>query len=365
MIRLYGSTSTFLQGVGASNVSQTIDIQSHGPDRFVTVSPTEAPVTTGCAVPQRYPFFVPNESNPCQAAAVLRVAPKGHLVALGTDRVLFDAVQMPQVDQVIAIDKEEQALQFHYLNESVLRSLDAGDLTTYQALRLSPTRELWEKMISDGRRAGRITESDAAALMRDETFVWWKSCVSEGQPWDALYGRQNPQGRFEGVNYILDLELFQVVQSLAHQGRYHGGLLDLTDSTQVQGLVQELEQEGALVSVLDLSNAWENTPANAYLGARAMAGLLEPFSQVVSEESLLMLTKGWWKRPGNSGLVYVGFTFKSLWNQLNQNDPHTGQKNTWLDVARVIERRMGHQVFLSSRDRNYPRGMLIQDMNQW
>jgi hypothetical protein len=249
---------------------------------------------------ERENWVPPNELFPQDSLPILKQAPAGAYVTVGTERGFISAANSPQVSHLVLLDIEANAVRFNEINVALLQA--ARDREDYLRLRMAADGDTWRIA------AATVGDERSRALLSDpKAWDWWRNRVrnlsADGKPlrstdlFEPLHRPENAwNGKlndfharsdhpFEGVSYLEHDALFHRVHQMAKSGRIRSLRMDLGDPQAMKGLAQALVSEKVPLSVLDLSN----THAKAFLG-QATAGLLDAMAPAASPESVLVAT---------------------------------------------------------------------------
>ncbi len=254
-------------------------------------------------------FLPPNEQQPLQVAPILAEAPEGVLVSVGSDRVNFNDVLHPKFTDIIAADYCDDIVLFHSVNRLLLRASPPKDRNFYYKLRVKAKHEEWKEAATQALELELISPEDHAVLHDPEVFGWWEENISKDERWNSLYEASN---QFESVNYLLDDAAFSQIQQRALGNHFFAENIDFGNKEHVDALVAHLKAQGKTVSVLDLSNAWENEFPNNYLGCLKTAYVLEKFGEVMSPEGIVIFTMGGRISKHETNIVYHGYRYKAI-----------------------------------------------------
>ncbi len=255
------------------------------------------------------PHLAPNELSPGTASPILKTAPEGVYVAVGTERGFIGAALAENVTDLLLIDRNIEIVYFNQLNIALLRT--SKNRQDYLKLRLHSSFEEWRSRLEKA----DLDSTSRKFLSSEKAFNWWQTNVRNNsafklfhrhpeQIWVSPDGRLReivpPEGPpFFNANYLHYDVLYEKIKSLADAGRIGTALQDLASLT-IEDLSVILQNK--VVSVLDISNAW----AKDYLGSLGVAKLLQTFSIFTRHNSLFLTTspKRHWR--------YLGHTFRTI-----------------------------------------------------
>ncbi|MCM2322328.1 MAG: hypothetical protein NDJ90_03605 [Oligoflexia bacterium] len=271
----------------------------------------EKPLDTGLKS-----YLAPNEGTPVFQAPLLRKAPAGVHVSVGTERGFIGAAFNPAATHVLLVDMTPTVTQFNQINVALLKLAD-GDLTAYRQLRLKASAAEWQKRATELLAAGRLDRSSAELLSSKAVWENWKFGVRENQGFAGMHVRPGKEDFFYGANYLHDKKLFARLSALAREDRIQAVTMNLTDETQLRQLVSAMKTAKLPLSALDVSNAWWPQYMPAEQGG--FARMLGAFEEVSQPKSLLMMSSWNMQQPiptmdGGPDRIwgYFGFTFDKL-----------------------------------------------------
>ncbi|PIR25068.1 MAG: hypothetical protein COX62_06045 [Deltaproteobacteria bacterium CG_4_10_14_0_2_um_filter_43_8] len=284
-------------------------------------------------------FLLPNELHPLQARPILSQAPHGAIVSVGSERLLFHALQMPSVTHILGVDYSPSIVRFHRINNALLRTYDSCD--NYMQARTCDNYEVWRNHFT----SGNLTHDEYLAVSDKETFKWWSQVIGPNKAWNYVYEKaEEANSPFYGVQYMGDAKLFSQVASLAQRGAYTAMCIDLGEAAALEQLATNVQQNFEPISVFDLSNAWQDEFPNSYLGVLKTATLLESIIPLMHVHGLILFTMGTRLSFNITRMVYVGFRVQALHQMLGKSDTWTGKKYTMQHVvirmADIIKRQL-------------------------
>lgn len=106
-------------------------------------------------------FIVSTEMSLKMAEPVLRQAPSGLYIGVGTDRALNGAALSQNVTHFLAIDYDAKIVRFHKINFELLK---AKTLTQYRKLRWDADFSAWQEFSKKNKNALKLTKED---------YEWW------------------------------------------------------------------------------------------------------------------------------------------------------------------------------------------------
>ena len=218
-------------------------------------------------------YVLPNELNPEIAVDIFKGAPEGVYVTVGAERGLLAATLAPNVTHLLQVDLVPEVVRYNQLNVILLKV--AESLPDLLSLRTAP-RSVW----LDRSKSDRLNSREKALLASEESHKFYLEV--EGGARERLV---HPD-YFKGSSYLKSPELFARAQSLARGNRIQVAQGNLTDFPRLKGLAQDLASRGLKISILDLSNAWEEK----YVGPRGVNEILNSLKTALKPESVVLGT---------------------------------------------------------------------------
>lgn len=124
---------------------------------------------------------------------ILARAPRGAVVSVGSERVLFDALMMPDPTEIIAIDFAEDIVKFHMINATLIKACVPEDISTYFQLRTQPTKKMWQEFSLQALQSGRIGHDEYSLLADINSHTWWAHSVAHNKQWHDFHTRGNTE----------------------------------------------------------------------------------------------------------------------------------------------------------------------------
>ena len=226
----------------------------------------------------------PNERDPAAAIKIFESAPAGLYAGLGTERVLIGASLSPKVNGIVHIDLGPNACRYNRINRELFRN---GRYSEYLNLRFSADSKAW---------------IDTGSLTEEEYNDWQQLRQRE-----LTYNFENFNSTdFRGANYLRFRAQFEKIHFIVSQNRHAVEQINLSDSANVETLVNRLAMVGEKISILDLSNAWRLP----FMSKNELIAALELFSRVVHDDGILLITK-----PSMLGWEYRSIKFSAMRKQ--------------------------------------------------
>lgn len=270
-------------------------------------------------------FLVPNETRPHDASNILQQVGPGAIVGVGSERLIFNFLLAPEGKDrsILAVDNNPNIIVFHQVNKILLKIASDSDVDAYRKLRVSASWEEWVAAADEALSQARITEEEYRQVVHRNVFAWW-SMEMRAWEWRSFYKKPRTRvgQKFYGVNYLYKVDLFSRIQSLARNNRYSTAEVDLSDGESFLTILQgHLGEEGRL-ALFDLSNAWQGSFRQNYLGLEGTAGLVSQLNTVARDQTILLTTRllGRWAVT----TLYRGYRFTLLRKILNSRDGAEG-----------------------------------------
>lgn len=238
-------------------------------------------------------FVRPNERNPKKSAFLLKEAPEGVYLSVGTERGFMGATLAPNTSHLLLVDMDPNVHIFNYLNILFLKL--AKDRQDYKYLRFQAGHS---EIVGRAEQMGFAAE-DVAFLKNLDVFHFLKYLVRSSfflrpvsiwAPFSAIAGR---------AHYMNNLENFNKLSALAKSGRIKTFIGDLGSEEDLKKIEGVVEKWNTKVSVLDISNAWVSTYINektnqvvpGYMSDSGLKFLIQKVSEISSSESILLVTQ--------------------------------------------------------------------------
>jgi hypothetical protein len=218
-------------------------------------------------------YVVPNELNPEAAASILSQAKEGAYISVGAERGLLGALLSKGVTHLVQIDLVPEVVLYNQLNVVLLKV--ARDLPDYLALRNGEVSE-WKKRAA----LTTLNEREKQILLSEENAKFFASV--EGGARERLLHADY----FKGSSFLRDEKLFAKVQVFAKANRIQVLQGNLTDGDRLRQVANQLKERGIQISVVDMSNAWEEK----YIGPRGIQDVVKSLSPALSAKSIIMGT---------------------------------------------------------------------------
>lgn len=285
-------------------------------------------------------YLVPNERYPLDAQPALVRAGPGIIAGPGSERVLFDFLMAESSTHVLALDIDPDIIKFHKLNSILCRISPPGERETYRRIRTQPETDAWAALAAKALINGKISAADLAVINDPQNLFWWKEKVSLNPNWGDFYiVDTSPLKHYEGVNYLYDDAQFIRVQNLMLSGRFQAVQVDLGNAEQVGRVTAAIKKSGIPVSVLDLSNVWQDEFPNNYLSERQVTSLFERFNEVASPTTLIVTTAGQARRSNNDHklIKYVVHDFAEARKKASGINDWSKRELGWEDFTASIK----------------------------
>lgn len=236
-------------------------------------------------------YLPPNENHPEWQQEILKKAPPGLQIAVGTERGFMGLGINPQATGLVLIDRDPKVVKYNEINIAFLKLAETR--REYQRLRFAENYSDWEK-------AG-------LKLDRSAWDFWQTYVIGDGR----FKEFNNPKSQFfEDSNYLFSPDRFEKLSKLAKTGKIKTELLDLREPKELRGFVNRLKLRGEQLSVLDISNAWQKQ----YMKGEALSNLLKEFGTWANPKSILMITRRNLSDGPTQSFIYEAYTFENLVN---------------------------------------------------
>ncbi len=238
-------------------------------------------------------YINPTELNPGEAGQILKLAPAGAYLTVGTERGFIGAAQTENASHLVFMDYSYGVNHYNRFNTALLYL--AKNREDYLWLRLKATQE---EVVA---RLTKETPDDYRELIsnQDSWEIWKKHFNEEGfrllhEPPDKNY----PNHAFESANYLYDDTQFARLSKMAKEGKIASLQIDLSHSSTIEKLVSELKKKNVPLSVFDYSDVWYDIPAHdlVFLKKNQTANLLDSLKPIAKDDSVLLLTS-WYATP--------------------------------------------------------------------
>ncbi len=220
-------------------------------------------------IPKKYPFLAPNEKNPQHLKPLVKQAPMGAYISVGTERGFIGAALTPGATHLVLTDIDPNVVQFNQINIALLTL--SGSQSEYLKLRMAQDEKAWTQI----------------GLTAENYQFWKKSTEAKG-----FQEFHNPDsGTFQNANYLFDPILFKKLQTMAKEGKIAAIHLNLEDTENVLALGKYLKSKNIPLSVLDISNAWKY----GLLKGATTHPYVEALEAITLPSSLLVATTEGWR----------------------------------------------------------------------
>jgi len=261
-------------------------------------------------------YVAPNERNPRKSFSILKQAPNGVYVAVGTERGFIGAAATPNASHLLLADTDESTVLFNRLNVILLKL--SKDRTDYIHLREKADFYEWSRRATEA----ELTADERTLMANHKVFYFWSWHVRNFfflraySVWSLL------PSTFYFSHYMFNNERFRHIQEMAKLDRIKAVPINLSDTPKVERLVEALSTANLRLSILDLSNAWWR----AYIDRSSLVALVKKFAQISTDQSIFMITsdaniwylKQIWK--------YFGFRLKEVASEDNLNKALNGDR---------------------------------------
>lgn len=256
----------------------------------------------------------------------------GFVLGVGSERVIFDYLMTPAATGILAVDYDPEIITFHIINSFILDSLPLGDMKSYQEFRTKKSFFLWEKFIPSGKNQKKQLR---------EMYTWWTKNIVENPGFkDFHHNNRLSKTSFPSLNYLYIEKNFRRIQKIAKNGNYkyfHGDLGDIYDLEKLKFFIQN---EKIPVSVVDISNAWQNEDFNKYLGEEKTSTLLKTLNFIAKPE-IMITTSGkmvqWQEDIVSVNILYRVFSWDALLRFISSTNKGSSTLYDWKDFYQIIK----------------------------
>lgn len=262
-------------------------------------------------------WISPNEYFPEALKWVLKEAPNGLVISVGSERGFIDLALAKNVTHLLLTDNNRAVVLFNSINIALLKL--AENQASYLYLRLDATIENWREKVH---HSINLDDESKRLLTDKRSFDFWikmvRKCKKLGfyalhqwhhkRPLPPL--RPYIQTYFKNSNYLQNNNLFNRLSSLAKRNRIQAVHIDFSEE-KLLDLVQLLEFKKIRLSVIDVSNAWWPK----YFGLKRLGEIIGDFFTLAENKSIVVVTNTipGMAGPGvNSEFGYITATFENL-----------------------------------------------------
>lgn len=192
------------------------------------------------------PYVCPNEKNILSAQSMIKSAPRGVYVGVGTERCLMTAAMNPNFTHVIMADYDVRIGIFNEINIALIKA--APDRKSYLELRLS---ENFNDFQSALKKCGYSYSGEGPDLNLEKHF----SFFHENLHW-GFASYHNGDGDYKYVSYLHNNDAFARIKNLADEGKIFTRVYDISNKENILKLEQDLKKRKLCISMYDISNAW-------------------------------------------------------------------------------------------------------------
>jgi hypothetical protein len=253
-------------------------------------------------------YINPTEHNPQAAAAILKGAPNGIYFTVGTERAFIGAGQTPNVDHLVVVDVQQNAINYNLLNIALLQIAESR--TEYLWLRRNAPPQFIAQLFT------KVDVGTKTYLLDVDNWKWWQQ-IRQQAGFVLLEARPDDTGglrdhAFRGANYLYNDIQFDRVAKLAKEGNTACVLVNLAIPTDVNSLVNKIKNLGLALAVLDITDLWYNSAEISFLKLKEITSLVQSFKSIATADSILLLTSWYGKflHPNNlhkkPKIIYTG-----------------------------------------------------------
>lgn len=230
-------------------------------------------------------FLVPNETHGGRLGPKLAHTPSGLYVTTGTERGLMTSALLPENPKgLVLVDRDPKVVFFNLMNRALLAL--ARNRQDYLELRLRGNFEtVSERLRTEG---AEISNENSRLLKDPAAWRWWKEAVQASSAWESFHRDPslNPDRSYAGANYLFSDKLFARVSDLAKRDVIYVWQLDMKSEEFKKRLRVIGGEVRAQVSLVDLSNAWQE----GYIGYKATIELFAFLETLISPKASLVFT---------------------------------------------------------------------------
>lgn len=254
-------------------------------------------------------FVAPNEWHPEHTIELVRDAPEGVYISVGTERGVIGATITQKVTHLVLGDYDPEVLRYNQINVALAGASHRKDREHFVSLRKALDHDVWLDAV---KAKVNILPEHKEILSSADNFKFWRKHQTKLSP-DLSHRvsydfevMEKPE-LFVGVNYLREDRLFEKFQSMAESRKIDSILLDFTNLDGIEKLVKDLTNLGLKISVLDISNAW--LPQLYTLGGEHVLNQVVLAFQKIASPTTRLLTSGSYVVPY---WLYSAFTFSFL-----------------------------------------------------
>lgn len=147
-------------------------------------------------------FVAPNEEFPDDAKALLRRAPEGIYLSVGTERAFMGFAMADRASHLMIVDADPKVIRFANINIALLAMSESLD--EYRALRFAESHKIWSKKIKD-----LNLPKEAFSNMDAEGFEFWSENINR-EAFNSFHSTEDDaNGPFAESNYLFKCGCFQ------------------------------------------------------------------------------------------------------------------------------------------------------------
>ncbi len=251
---------------------------------------------------QHFGFEHPNETLPQYAIPILKNAPQGVYVSVGTERGFIGGALAEKASHLLLADVDPKVVFYNKINAVLLKL--SQDRKDYLKLRFDTQPNKWlaiaEKRGLD-QAASQIIQSaikmeqESSTRVSIENYSWWKDDINGASSIEFKRSRNKwfPQRAFRGASYLASDSQYEKLHQMAKDDRIGVLQLDFTDLANLQTVANYLKSQHLPISVLDTSNVMvEIKESNGKPDYRIRDfPIYEGFRSDASNESIFLMTK--------------------------------------------------------------------------
>lgn len=194
-------------------------------------------------------YVEPNEMHLNIGEEIYRRSNHGVYLSVGTERSFMGAAYT-RAEALYVIDIDPDIIQFTRINRALLSA--SSNRTEYVYLRTKATVKDWTE------KAKSAVGETKSILEDSKSWTFWNTEVLQANFWggfrELLKMPVKVQDSFYGFNYLFDDALYSHLKKLVEQGRIWVSAADLTIKSQMQPVLDKIQNEGLELGIIDTSN---------------------------------------------------------------------------------------------------------------
>lgn len=266
-------------------------------------------------------FPISSEMQIGKLHPIILRAPEGGYVTVGAERSFRAVSMMPQATFLLQFDVAGDIVRFNLINKELLK---CPSRKQYQHLRWHASFLDWKAYIAE-----RFEKGVKVKLSKDD-FEWWQKNIRDldamnyqlpeylnryhkSPPCDAndTYEKSLDLATvldYKTGNYLFYDNLYANLHRLAIEERILTLQINLRDKTQIDKLVEYLNNNKLQIGILDLDNLYYKD----YLGQEAFHTLLHALKPIGMDDSILIVMSNYKDFACGQYQIYMGFRFNQV-----------------------------------------------------